>query len=373
MTKPTGTRNSPHSDLPRLNQPTVFVTGAGALVGQGILRSLRMSSLPVRIITGDPDHRATGHWLGDAAYTIPLADDPLYLQRLEEIVDREEVSLLLVGTDVELGVLSRARRRLEARYGVQVVVSPPDVVEIADDKWQTADFLRSHGFPSPRTALATDPDAVRNLLADLGLPLFVKPRRGARSVGAQLVRTAPELTRLCETQPDLIVQEYLPNAPGEYTAGCLVTQGRCAAVVVLRRDLRDGNTYRAYSNTSDRFHDVMAAMAERLGVDGPCNFQFRVRDDAPVVFEVNARFSGTTPIRAIFGFNEVEALVAHLLDGSPVAAPPPLRQGAVLRCWSDLFVSTAELDRFVAARSLSQPRAVHVPFRHRRRSAPSPV
>ena len=32
------------------------------------------------------------------------------------------------------------------------------------------------------------------------------------------------------------------------------------------------------------------------------------------MFEINARFSGTTPVRAIFGFNEVGALLDHLRD-----------------------------------------------------------
>lgn len=352
--------------------PTVFVTGAGALVGQGILRALRMSSLPTRIVTGDPDHRAAGHWLGDAAYTIPMADEPTYLERVEAVLERESVSVLLVGTDVELGVLSRARPRLEAAYGVRVVVSPPKVIAIADDKWKTVEFLRGHGFPVPRSALATDRVAVRKLLAAVGLPVFVKPRRGARSQGAQIVHSATSLELLCKARPHLIVQELIPEAEGEYTAGCLVAGGRCAAVVVLRRDLRDGNTYRAYADRSCRFHEAIAAMAERLGAEGPCNFQFRIRNDRPVVFEINARFSGTTPLRAIFGFNEVEALMAHLLDGHPVPAVPPLRDGAVLRCWSDVFVSGSELERFAAARRLVEPRAEPVSFLVDRTRDPTP-
>jgi len=340
---------------------TVFVTGAGALAGQGILRSLRMSSYPLRIVTGDPDPRAAGHWLGDCAYTIPMAADPAFVPRLERVLTRESVTIMLIGTDIELPVLSRARERLERASGARVVVSPPNVVDIADDKWLTARFLADEGFPSPLSALLGDRQGLRRLVDAAGFPLFVKPRRGARSVGAAIVPDEAALDDVIARGGDMVIQELLPAGGGEYTAGCLVTDGRCASTVILRRDLRDGNTYRAYCEGATGFEETIAAVATRLGADGPCNLQFRVKDGRPVIFEINARFSGTTPIRAIFGFNEVEALVAHLADGRPVARPP-LREGAVLRAWSDLFVDRAEIETLASMHRLPHPSGEAVAF-----------
>jgi carbamoyl-phosphate synthase large subunit len=337
-----------------MGELTVFVTGAGALVGQGVLRALRMSGRPMRIITGDPDHRAAGHWLGDKAYRIPMAADPTFLDRVEEVIVRERVSVLLVGTDVELGIFGAARERLEAEYGIHVVVSPPHVVEIADDKWRTAKFLKESGFPYPRTALSTDRGAVEQLIDSVGFPLFAKPRRGARSVGVGVVERRAEIDRLCAGTTEYVLQELLPEGSGEFTAGCLVTGGRCGSVVVLRRDLRDGNTYRAYSEGQTGYEGRIAQIAERLGAYGPCNLQFRVTDGEPVVFEVNARFSGTTPIRGMFGYNEVSHLLNHLVDG--VAIPPAtVRQGVVLRVWSDIFVGADQFDEFSKSGRLQNP------------------
>jgi carbamoyl-phosphate synthase large subunit len=340
---------------------TVFVTGAGALAGQGILRSLRMSRYPLRVITGDPDPRATGHWLGDCAYTIPMAADPLFVPSLERILAREAVTIVLVGTDIELPVLSRARERLASTCAAHVVVSSPRVVDIADDKWLTARFLADEGFPSPLSVLLDDREGLRRLVEAVGFPLFVKPRRGARSVGATTVPDPAALDALLARGENVVIQELLPDTAGEYTAGCLVVDGRCASTVVLRRDLRDGNTYRAYFEGPTGFEEMMAAVAERLGADGPCNLQFRVKDGQPVIFEINARFSGTTPIRAIFGFNEVEALVAHLAEGRPIPRSP-LRKGAVLRAWSDLFVDRSEIDALAATERLPHPSGAPVAF-----------
>ncbi len=338
----------------------VLVTGAGALVGHGVLRLLRTIPRPVGIVTADPDYRAAGHWLGDRARTIPMANDPEFIAAIERIIERDDIRIVLVGTDVELALFAREKTRLAER-GATVVVSSPEVVEIADDKWRTAEFLREAGLPYPRSALACDRAASLTLAADCGYPLFAKPRRGARSVGARVIPDAAALEAVLATGSDLIVQEHLPEQPGEFTAGCVGWKGDVGGVVVLRRDLRDGNTYRAYHDGSHRHEAAIAEVARKLGVEGPCNFQFRERDGRPVIFEVNARFSGTTPLRAMFGFNEVEAIVEQVLTGAPIA-PPKLRAGAVFRAWSDIFVEEASLRGFATTGQLEAPVAEAMPF-----------
>lgn len=344
-----------------MERVNVLVTGAGAVLGQGVLRSLREARLPLRLLTADPDHRASGHWLGDHAFRIPMARDPEFLAGVEALVEREGVRVLIPGTDVELAVFAEHRERLEARYGMHVLVSPPRAVEIADDKFLTARFLAGAGLPFARSAMARDADGVRALAAEVGFPLFAKPARGARSYGARPVRDERELEAILAEPGDLVVQEHLPEADGEYTAGSLTFDGEAGGVVVLRRDLRDGNTYRAYADTSGRFDGFVRAAAEQLGAHGPCNFQFRVRGGEPVVFEINARFSGTTPLRAVFGFNEVEAALNRLLLGEPVPRPT-VREGAVLRAWSDVFVPADQLDRLARNGDLPEPRGEAVGF-----------
>src|SRR6185436_8987144 len=85
-----------------------------------------------------------------------------------------------------------------------------------------------------------------------GYPLFAKPRRGARSVGARVVKSRPELEEILTPSSDVMIQEYLPDQPGEYTAGAVGGRdGQVGGVVVLRRELREGNTYRAYHDGTD--------------------------------------------------------------------------------------------------------------------------
>jgi len=91
---------------------------------------------------------------------------------------------------------------------------------------------------------------------------------------------------------------------------------------VMRRDLRDGNTYRAYVDTYPELNHQVHRLAEALGAYGPANFQFRVdRSGSAKVFEINARFSGTTPLRMRAGFNEVEMVIRRIVRGEPISQP----------------------------------------------------
>lgn len=339
---------------------SVLVTGSGAGVGQGVLRSLRMMSNCPRIITSDTDYRAAGHWLGDKAYLVPFANDPNYGNMIESLIKKENIDVVFVGTDVELSYFAKNKSHLES-LNVKIVVCSPETVAIADDKWLTAQFLKNNGFPYPRSALVTDLDGCNKLLEECGLPLFGKPRCGARSVGARIIKTVKAYNEVLLTEPDLILQELLPDTEGEFTAGCIGTNGEVGGVVVLRRDLRDGNTYRAYYDGINRFEKEIIEVATKLGIEGSCNFQFRVKDDKPVIFEINARFSGTTPLRAIFGFNEVEAILNNIINGTPIKQPT-LRSGAVFRAWSDVFVSSEQLSEFKSNLELNNPDAQSVPF-----------
>src|SRR5689334_16928343 len=111
----------------------ILVTGAGSLIGHGVLRSLQqIRNKDFTIVTADPDHRAAGHWLGDHAVIIPLARDNHYIDRLKQIIADHKIDVVFVGTDPELLKISNALDQLKTT----VVISKPNVIDIGDDKWK---------------------------------------------------------------------------------------------------------------------------------------------------------------------------------------------------------------------------------------------
>jgi carbamoyl-phosphate synthase large subunit len=321
----------------------IVVTGAGAVLGQGIIKSLRSASLPCEIIALDPNPLSPGLYWADRATIIPMASDPGYEEAVEAILDQEMPDAVLVGTDVELSIFAERRAEWEARFETHILVSNNDVVEIADDKYATAQFLGQHGLSYPKSVKAEDREALLELVAEVGFPLIVKPRRGARAVGVSKVDTMAELEATIADRSDLVVQQMAGEDDQEYTAGVIFFDDEVKASIVLRRDLRDGNTYRAYSGDYPDYQKYVHDMARALKPHGPANFQFRVdKHGVPRLFEINARFSGTTPMRALFGFNEVDLCLRKLLLGEDIAMPT-VKHGTVVRFLEEQFLENDQI------------------------------
>ena len=341
----------------------ILVTGAGALLGQGILRSLNEMEMELRIHTCDPSWRSGGHWLGNCAHTIPLVTEGHFMDEISRLISENSINLVFIGTDVELPVFAENKERLESEYDVKIIVSNKDVVEIANNKYLTAMFLRDHNYPFPYSVLSKDKEGIKELRQKADYPYFAKPVDGARSKGIVSVENEKILAEITSYPNNLVIQEFISEEEGEFTSGCVVLNGKAVAVVTLKRDLRDGNTYRAYYDKKfSKYDDTIKKIAEGLGVEGPCNFQFRIRNGEPVIFEINARFSGTTPLRSFFGFNEVEAIVKHYFDKENISQPQ-LKEGEVLRVWADLFVPKKEAQRFKEQKEIDEPVAQYHPFK----------
>ena len=86
---------------------TVAVLGAGSLIGQGIIKSLRMSTLDVRLVGLDFFAHAVGLYWSDAAHILPDVLSPEvgedeYLQARAGVLKRQGADALLVATDFEV-------------------------------------------------------------------------------------------------------------------------------------------------------------------------------------------------------------------------------------------------------------------------------
>ena len=317
----------------------VLVTGAGALLGQGIIRALRRSTLNPTIVAADPSPLSAGLYWADRAHLLPMARDAGYLDRLRDLIASERPDVVIPGTDVELKTLAVNRAAIEADLDTHVIISSPDVIDIADDKWLTARFLEQKGLGPVPSCL---PGEEERLIDEVGFPLIVKPRVGARSIGFRKINDVKALREAIEQEPGLVIQKCIGSDDTEYTAGTLTFDGVCRASIVMRRDLRDGNTYRAFTEAYGDLNLFVEKAAVALGAYGPANFQFRLDAGVPRIFEINGRFSGTTAIRLHAGFNEVEMCLRHVVLGEPILQPE-LELVTILRHWSETVVRDQDL------------------------------
>jgi carbamoyl-phosphate synthase large subunit len=65
--------------------------------------------------------------------------------------------------------------------------------------------------------------------------------------------------------------------------------------------------------------------------------------EGAIPFELNSRFSGTTAVRAHFGFNE-PAMALHSFFYKEVVTPPEVRSGVAMRYHEEVFIENVSSD-----------------------------
>jgi len=338
-------------------QITALVTAVGGIgVGEQILKALVLVG-GYRLVACDIDDRTPQFALADAAEVLPEAGDPSYLYELFDACERHDVDIVFVGSEAELAVVSEVREQF-ADAGILVAINLASTVRTCSDKNLTSRFLRARGFAAPRHVLVArhhDCDGID------WYPVVVKPcRNGRGSRDCYLAQDELQLHALLDylapQATALMVQEYVGDAASEYTVGVLhdldgnflnsiAVHRRLDLQLSVRQSARNDSGCPEFGDeliissgvsqgTVGTFPEVThtcEAIARALDARGPINVQCRLVDGEVVVFEINPRFSGTTSLRAMVGYNEPDVLIRRHLLGESVPERFPYRPAMILR------------------------------------------
>ena len=293
-----------------------MVTGVGGPVGQAILKALKTSQIRHRVVGTDRSPLSVGLFWVDRAVVLPdCAQDQAYLAAMLEVCAEECTDILFPGSDGELRLLARQAGELRA-IGVTVMAPATRVLDIALDKLETCRFLEASGLSFPRYAPLEDEGAAARLVSELGFPVIAKPRIGSGSRGVTIARSWDDLRRVRSSGTPYVVQELLLPADEEYTVACFTaSDGSQVGSICMRRELLGGNTYRAWVVEDAVVQKETLRVVAALETSGPCNVQLRLTQRGPVTFEINPRLSGSTAMRAHFGYNEVAMAIRNYVWG----------------------------------------------------------
>ena len=324
----------------------IAITGTGSLIGQAVIKSIQRSDLnaQLNLIGFDYFKNTVGSFWCNVNYVLPdilkkEINETMWLNFLLEKIIENNIKLLFVGVDFELPLFAKYKTEIEKKTGVTVLVSSEEVTAIANDKYLTYQFLKENNLSHPTSFLPEEPYSDK-----VEFPLIVKPRKGARSVGVSKVKNSDELKNAINALKEPIVQECIGNDHQEFTCGTIYLGGELKKLIILNRSLKEGNTF--ISHFQKDFPSVISHylrnVAGILKPFGACNFQLRLDEKGiPKIFEINARHSGTTFIRTLFGYKEVEYIINYLLFNKEQAFE--LREGTVVRYYDEFYVSNNSL------------------------------
>lgn len=325
-----------------MKKPKILVTGTGSLIGQAIIKSIINSDIKEKVTLFGCDYfeNTIGSYWCENNFLLPDILNPLEVEKwkkkIKDIVVENELKIIFVGVDFELIYFADMKEELEVKYQCTVIVSNRNVIEIGDDKYKTFEFLIANGIQAPETYLL---EKIAN--KSLKYPLIIKPRVGARSRGVKIIKDKGEFDAFYDkySGQGYIAQELVGDETSEYTCGVLCWESKCVQSIVLRRRLKEGNTMVAEydKEAEEKITDYIRNIANALQPYGSCNLQLRIDGkDQPKLFEINPRFSGTTYMRALLGYNEVEFMICKVLGWKE----PGLikKDGKVIRYYDERLV-----------------------------------
>ncbi|MCG6533122.1 MAG: ATP-grasp domain-containing protein [Syntrophales bacterium LBB04] len=336
----------------------ILVTAIGGY-GEQILKALRLAKgSRYYIIGADTRQDCPQFDLVDERITLPLANDPTYMDNLLDACDRFHIKALFYGCDQELKNFATERDRI-TKQGIFLPINPTHLIDICTNKEETNRYLSNLGFEAPKFVRALSKDDLRHID---WFPVVVKPSVGGGSANVYIAQNSTELLSLAaylgleSVAENFLLQEYVGTPDDEYTVGILHDMdGNYINSIAVRRlfsgqlnirfsvpnrtartDL--GSKLIISSGVSHgyvgRFPEVTKQckeIAHAIGAKGPINIQCRLVDKKVKVFEINPRFSGTTSIRAMVGYNEPDVLLRKHVFGEETPVDFPYEEALVLR------------------------------------------
>lgn len=331
----------------------VLIAGiGGASLGTEILKCLLLTKDRYTIFGCDISPLAFGHYQEGFKQTF-LVNRKVYLDSVLEICQRTRIHCIIPGGEEPLVLLSEAVEQLK-REGICLASNSPMITACFSNKKTTFEVLAKLGIKIPLTWVVEKLDE----LDAMSYPCIIKPITG--SGGSSFVFLAADkeeaslyVRHFTRNGKRALVQEYIPADEGEFTVGVLsLPNKQLVGSIALKRVFNSklsiflkgkvGLISSGYSQgLIDEFPEIRSTaeqIATAVESQGPLNIQGRVRNGVMLPFEINPRFSASTYLRALAGFNEIDMYLRYVFFGEePIA--PSIRPGYYLRSLSEVYVS----------------------------------
>ncbi|MFC0107174.1 carbamoyl-phosphate synthase large subunit [Kibdelosporangium aridum] len=301
----------------------VLVIGSGPIVigqacefdysGTQACRVLREEGLRVSLVNSNPATIMTDPEFADATYIEPIT--PEFVEKVIA-AERPDAILATLGgqTALNTAVALHERGVLE-KYDVELIGADIDAIQRGEDRQKFKDIVAQIGGETPRSRVCHSMDEVRETVADLGLPVVIRPSFTMGGLGSGMAHTPEELERLASfglaesPVTEVLIEESVLGWK-EYELELMRDRHDNVVVVCSIENIDpmgvhtgDSVTVAPAMTLTDReyqhMRDVGIDVLRAVGVDtGGCNIQFAINPEngRMVVIEMNPRVSRSSAL-----------------------------------------------------------------------------
>jgi len=362
----------------------ILILGSGPIVigqaaefdysGTQACKVLREEGYEVVLVNSNPATIMTDPEFADATYVEPLLPGPV-----RQVIERERPDALLptLGGQTALNLAKTlAEDGTLAAFGVELIGANIDAINCAEDRELFAAAMQQAGLKMPGSAILHDVSELGPVVADLGLPLVIRPAFTLGGRGGGIARTEQEVAQAVATglaaSPihQVLVDQYLAGW-GEFELEVMRDHADNVVIVCSIENIDpmgvhtgDSVTVAPQQSLTDALYqqlrDQAIAVIRAVGVEtGGSNVQFAVNPATEEIFviEMNPRVSRSSALASKatgFPIAKIAARLAvgYALDEIPnditratPAAFEPTIDYAVVKCPRFAFEKFPGVDR----------------------------
>jgi carbamoyl-phosphate synthase large subunit len=290
----------------------VMILGSGPnRIGQGIefdyccchaVFGLRKLGYETIMVNCNPETVSTDYDTADRLYF-----EPLTLEDVLNIVEIEQPAGVLIQFGGQTPL--KLARSLEAA-GVPIWGTPPEAIDLAEDRDRFGALLDRLRIPSPAHGTATTHQEALDVARATGYPVVVRPSYVLGGRAMAIVYDDASLERYMRNAVDaspehpILIDRFLEDAFEMDVDG--VSDGEQVIIAGIMEQIElagvhSGDsacvipTYMVAQEHVTTMREYTVRLAQELGVVGLLNVQYAMKDNVVYVLEVNPRASRTIP------------------------------------------------------------------------------
>ena len=303
------------NESPKTEGRKVVVLGSGPnRIGQGIefdyccvhgVMAARAAGYEAIMINCNPETVSTDSDTADRLYF-----EPVFWEHIYDIIRHEKPE----GVIVQLGgqTALKLAEKLD-RYGIPVLGTSYQALDIAEDRGRFSTLLKELGVPYPKFGSVTSAEQGIELSRELGFPLLVRPSYVLGGQRMKIVINETELEHhvvdiLRDMPENKILLDHFLEGAIECEADAICDGEDTYIIGIMQHiepaGIHSGDSYAVLPpyNLGDlvleQIEEITKKVAVALETKGLLNIQFAVKDDTVYVIEANPRASRTVPFIA---------------------------------------------------------------------------
>ena len=333
----------------------VLIIGSGPIIigqacefdysGTQACKALRSLGYEIVLVNSNPATIMTDPEMADVTYI-----EPLNVDRLEQIIDKERPDALLPNLGGQSGLNLASELYKEGildKYGVKVIGVQVDAIERGEDRVEFKKTMQSLGIEMARSEISYSVDEALEIADKLGYPVVLRPAYTMGGEGGGLVYNKEELKVVCARglQASLVHQVLVEE--------CVTGWEELELEVVRDKDnnmitvcfienvdpmgVHTGDSFctapmlTISQDVMDRLQEQAYKIVEHIGVIGGTNVQFAHDpvSDRIIVIEINPRTSRSSALASKATGFPIALVSAKLATGLTLAELPDSKYGTL--------------------------------------------